>query len=618
MPTVSSRRKSIDRSGRPKATKSNSSLSFLRILFPRHVQLREPMPSMLAAPRPALDEEAYHFLALLVRDFIQTWYSAVSTDPEFVSSIVDVVIHIARELERRSEEIDWVELLLMDVPAVLKRHYTDYRQAAQKLGTSYAPNQTIESIFHGLQPHFALKDGQESEKEYLRQLSDELLRVLLPKEEYESDLVRWVVREIFACIVLRSLVELLTEPDMINYIVNTLLSNFGPSDAVYEEMIREAREKTAQSNDDYIATLATLRPKSSMRWKVVHKSSTPNIDPTDDMVDMLQEAQASTLETPFIQHTSQTPRQSTGLNVPQASNHSSKTRRASNPFRQQSISSERLRRSTLTDSSFAQPTTHEHPSQYTPISSSSSNRPQAQSMHDQTTYLLSPNNTPQANAVPQFTTKAAKASSESLSALIASISAIIVTMLAFLSALPSRIQRGMKTFTWIYTELDVPAHQNLDAGLLDLANEIFFLQERNRVVWRQWEIMGWPLVRALGGEAIDRLLTRGVQWIFAEKQLIFYIEAGRKALWPDPKASSPPRPRGVYEMEEARREAEQRILRAIPAFLRDIFFGKDGVSHLSAAQDAMEPFQNKVCNKHLMYVAIDLLLSRVVPELYDQ
>ncbi|KAF9155569.1 hypothetical protein DFQ26_009704 [Actinomortierella ambigua] len=264
MPTVSSRRKSVDRSGRPKANKSTtSSLSFLRILFPRHVQLREPMPSMLATPRPALDEEAYHFIAFLVRDFIQTWYSAVSTDPEFVSSVVDVVIHIARELERRSQEVDWVELLLMDVPAVLKRHYTDYRQAAQKLGTAYAPNQTIESIFHGLQPHFALSDGQESEKEYLRQLSDELLKVLLPKEEYESDLVRWVVREIFACIVLRSLVELLTEPDMINYIINTLLSSFGPTDAAYEELIREAREKMTQSNDDFIATLATLRPKAS-------------------------------------------------------------------------------------------------------------------------------------------------------------------------------------------------------------------------------------------------------------------------------------------------------------------------------------------------------------------
>lgn len=38
--------------------------------------------------------------------------------------------------------------------------------------------------------------------------------------------------------------------------------------------------------------------------------------------------------------------------------------------------------------------------------------------------------------------------------------------------------------------------------------------------------------------------------------------------------------------------------------------------HLAAAQEALEPFQNKICNKHLMYIAMDLLLSKVVPEIY--
>lgn len=116
--------------------------------------------------------------------------------------------------------------MLQDVPEVLRRHYTDYRQATQKVNTAYAPNQTIESIFHGLQPHFALRDGEESEKEYLRQLADELLQILLPESEYQSDCVRWLVREILACLVLRSVVEILTEPDMINYIVNTVREYF--------------------------------------------------------------------------------------------------------------------------------------------------------------------------------------------------------------------------------------------------------------------------------------------------------------------------------------------------------------------------------------------------------
>jgi hypothetical protein len=49
-----------------------------------------------------------------------------------------------------------------------------------------------------------------------------------------------------------------------------------------------------------------------------------------------------------------------------------------------------------------------------------------------------------------------------------------------------------------------------------------------------------------------------------------------------------------------------------------MFFGEDGVHHLMAAQETLEPFQNKVCNKHLIYIALDLLLSKVIPEIYPE
>jgi hypothetical protein len=79
--------------------------SYLRILFPRHIQQREPVPQFLKTPHPDLDAEAYHFLALLVRDFIQTWYTKFSSDTELVAAVVNVVHHIARELETRSQQV---------------------------------------------------------------------------------------------------------------------------------------------------------------------------------------------------------------------------------------------------------------------------------------------------------------------------------------------------------------------------------------------------------------------------------------------------------------------------------------------------------------------------------
>ncbi|KFH67832.1 hypothetical protein MVEG_06563 [Podila verticillata NRRL 6337] len=591
--------------------------SYLRILFPRNIQQREPVPQLLNHPHPDLDAEAYHFLAFLVRDFIQTWYTSFSSDPQFVATIVNVVIHIARELERRSLEIDWVGLMLQDVPEVLRRHYTDYRQAAQKLDTAYAPNQTIESIFHGLQPHFALRDGEESEKEYLRQLADELLKILLPESEYHSDCVRWLVREILACLVLRSVVEILTEPDMINYIVNTLLVDFGPTEEEYEVKLQKAAEEIAKSNNYHSKFLSALRPRSTVRGKLVHRSSTPNIKPTDDMVDMLQEAQASALETP--QHPSEQPR---GL---------------SKPERNDKLLSHRITGEQNSQTSRRVPESANHiprtdiPSVLAPSSNNKNRIAQAEKStfdhnsvgpnNGKPTPLSATQTHPQgaAEVVEQIRSNAVWAVTVAPKDFIINILipfwAAMIVLTNFLLTLPKKVTQTSQSIAWIYAELDAPEHTDLETGIFKLVKEIFYLEERNQVVWRQWEIMGWPLIRTLGGGAIDRLLAHGVYWIFAEPRLVTYIQAGRRALWPGPDAS-PPRPRGVHEMEKARKEAEKRILRTIPAPLRDLFFGDDGMHHLAAAQEALEPFQNKICNKHLMYIALDLLLSKVVPEIY--
>ncbi|CAO3572711.1 unnamed protein product [Mortierella alpina] len=589
---------------------------YLRVLFPRQLQLREPVPQLLNEPHPDLDAEAYHFLALLVRDFIQTWYSSFSSNPQLVTSIVNVVIHIARTLEQRSQEVDWVALLLQDVPEVLKRHYVSYRQASQMFDTAYAPNQTIESIFHGLQPHFALRDGEESEKEYLRQLADELLQILLPEAEYHSDCVRWLVREILCCLVLRSLVEILTEPDMINYIVNTLLVDFGPSDPKYEMFLQKAEDKMAASDDNFSAFLASLNgAKGGAGRKLTHRSSTPNIKPTDEMVTMLQEAQSSVLETPHLS--------SQSLARPERNDHvlSQRLSGTQTPTHQTPPASRPAGDRRLSVAS------HHTPSLEPPlqIPGTTITRQVSPNTSSSTATLIPnhPHSPPStmsriwSHVIWAVTEAPVAYTSFLLNQIIVPFGVMLVAFLNFMLMLPKRIRQVSESTAWIYAQLEAPEHNDLESGIFSLLKEVFYLEERNQVLWRQWEIMGWPLVRTLGGGAIDRLLAHGVHWILAEPRLVTYIQAGRRALWPDPD-SSLPRPRGVDEMEKARKDAERRILRAIPAPLRDVFFGDDGVQHLAAAREALEPFQKKQCNKHLMYIALDLLLSKVVPEIYPE
>ncbi|KAF9914959.1 hypothetical protein BX616_007199, partial [Lobosporangium transversale] len=559
--------------------------SYLRILFPRHIQLREPVPQLLSQPLPDLDAEAYHFLALLVRDFIQSWYSSISTDPQLITSIVNIIIDIARKLEQRCREVNWVGLLLQDVPDVLRRHYVDYRQATQKVETAYAPNQTIESIFHGLQPHFALHNGEESEKEYLRQLADELLRILLPKSEYDSDCVRWLVREILCCLVLRSLVEILTEPDMVNYIVNTLLVDFEPTDEKYEEFLKKAADKMDTSDDNFTAFLASLgRYKGGPPGGMTHRSSTPNIQTTDEMVTMLQDAQSSALgiyqqESKRSQTSFLRPERNDGLH-PQCLANNLEINRVPSPFLDSSFRSA----SPIEPLSVSQYVPSLEPPLQIPMLT---NKPillrdrdtsrtldrttgnggnryiQAQQRRGRNTRSMTSSSRIRRTAIWAVTEAPPKYTKYMINNVLIPFGIFLAAFLNFMLSVPSKVNQISQSVVWIYAELEAPEQTNLEMSTIKLLKEIFYLEERNPVIWRQWEIMGWPLIRTFGGNIIDRLLAHGVYWIFAEPRLVMYIQAGRNALWPDP-ASSPPRPRGGDEVEKARKEAERRILRSVP------------------------------------------------------
>lgn len=91
---------------------------------------------------------------------------------------------------------------------------------------------SIETLFHGMQPHFALQplsnhqQQRQQEAEYLRALTDNILKILLSKEDYESDCVRHLVRELLSNLVLSNIVELLADPYTVHLITCKLLEGY--------------------------------------------------------------------------------------------------------------------------------------------------------------------------------------------------------------------------------------------------------------------------------------------------------------------------------------------------------------------------------------------------------
>jgi hypothetical protein len=121
-------------------------------------------------------------------------------------------------LKTRSLKVDWIQLGLKDLPDLARRHLHDFRSCKEKLGTTYAGGLSIEALFKQYQPHFALQ-SQDTEKEYLREAVEILLTVLLPPEDSKSDVVRYLLREIFTCTVLLNAVDKICDPDFINELV---------------------------------------------------------------------------------------------------------------------------------------------------------------------------------------------------------------------------------------------------------------------------------------------------------------------------------------------------------------------------------------------------------------
>jgi hypothetical protein len=162
-----------------------------------------------------VNAELSKVVALLLRDFVSSWYSNLSHDKEFYIELIQTIAYLTQEIERRLERVDWVGLLTFDFPTVLKCHIKDYRTCCSKAGTAYAGGSTIEELFYGCQPHVALQGG-DSEMEYMRKVSEILLDTLIPEQELQSDSIRLLIREILCNNVLLMLVDLLSEPVYLN------------------------------------------------------------------------------------------------------------------------------------------------------------------------------------------------------------------------------------------------------------------------------------------------------------------------------------------------------------------------------------------------------------------
>ena len=71
-----------------------------------------------------MDRQLYALVAIIIKEFVFSWYSKITADQAFAAEVIQVMAHCTRALEQRLREIDVAQLLLDEIPGLVETHIT--------------------------------------------------------------------------------------------------------------------------------------------------------------------------------------------------------------------------------------------------------------------------------------------------------------------------------------------------------------------------------------------------------------------------------------------------------------------------------------------------------------
>lgn len=178
----------------------------------------------------------------LLRDLVTSWYNNISRSPNFVREI-DTAIRIASlGIGNRISGIDVVEAAVSRIVPLVTNHLKDFYDAERAIrGRDLKRNVTeseeldlaIARNYRDGKLHpaasLAYSDMKLVQQEYLRKLVGRLLSELLPESMIRSRAVAVFIREIVSCAVLAPLMQMLSDPDTWNQLMEAYVWLLDPS-----------------------------------------------------------------------------------------------------------------------------------------------------------------------------------------------------------------------------------------------------------------------------------------------------------------------------------------------------------------------------------------------------
>ncbi|CAL8350621.1 unnamed protein product [Lota lota] len=176
-----------------------------------------------------LDQEIHNTVKKIIRDFVSSWYSTISSEKAFEIDVQEAMISMAMELKTRARFVDR-KALSERVLDLYGCHLQKFLKATVLVAEQHSDaRDRLWKVYAELDPpHPAVKSAA-VEHDYTRAAVDLLLYSLVPPPNLESRTGRFVVGELITCNVLLPLFGKLSDPDWLNaLVVQVFASRSGP------------------------------------------------------------------------------------------------------------------------------------------------------------------------------------------------------------------------------------------------------------------------------------------------------------------------------------------------------------------------------------------------------
>lgn len=199
---------------------------------------------------PVVTQAIDKLLILILRDYVNGWYSAISRRPTFTNEVDRTLRAAIEDILGRLRGLDIVAVAVARIVPIFTEHTSETYEAEKAVrGRKLTRNVTeseeldlaIAQKFRNGKIHqaasLAYSDTKTVQQQYLRSVVTRLLPKILLRDMTSSPAVNVLIREIVACAVLAPLMRILADPDTWNQI----LEAYGRSLLQERKTIRKLR-----------------------------------------------------------------------------------------------------------------------------------------------------------------------------------------------------------------------------------------------------------------------------------------------------------------------------------------------------------------------------------------